>query len=67
MRPTLQQVGREINLLQRLFGKRLALDQRIAHGVENGLDGKLGVAVGQLAKSAGQRFNEVAAGHVGWA
>ena len=33
--------------------------QGIAHGVQNGLDGVLGIAVGELAKAGGQFFNEV--------
>src|SRR5690606_23575816 len=42
----------------------VALDQSLAHGVENGLDGKLGVTVRELAEAAGKGFDEVAAGHV---
>ena len=41
----------------------VAFDQGITHRVENRLDGKLGIAVGELAEPAGQCFHKVAAGH----
>jgi hypothetical protein len=37
----------------------VAAHQRIAHGIKNGLDGVLGVSVGELAETVGQFFNKV--------
>jgi hypothetical protein len=42
-------------------------NQGVVHRVQNGLDGKFGVAVGQLAEAGGQFFNEIGAGHGSWA
>jgi hypothetical protein len=42
----------------------VAPHQCVAHGVEDGLDGVLGVAVGELAETGGQFFDEVGSGHV---
>ena len=33
--------------------------QGLAHGIQNGLDGVFGIAVGELAKAGGQFFDEV--------
>src|SRR4051812_7921353 len=41
----------------------VAAHQCVAHRVEDGLDGVLRVAMGQLAESGGQFFYEVATGH----
>ena len=38
---------------------RLDVVNFIAHGIKNGLDGVLGVSVGQLTETVGQFFNKV--------
>jgi len=37
--------------------------QGVIHRVQDGLDGELGVAMGELAKPIGQFFNKVRTGH----
>src|SRR3954469_14435675 len=37
--------------------------ERVAHRVEDRLDGVLGVAMGELAETAGQFFDEIGSGH----
>ncbi len=38
-------------------------NQCVIHGVQNGLDGKFGIAMGELAKPVGEFFNKVGACH----
>jgi hypothetical protein len=37
--------------------------QGIAHRIEHGLDGRIGVAVGQLAHTFRQQLNKIGSGH----
>src|SRR6478735_8250149 len=41
----------------------MAAHQRVAHGVEDGLDGVFGVAVRELRKAGCEFFDEIGAGH----
>jgi hypothetical protein len=42
----------------------VSTDQCVAHRVQNGLDGCIGVALRQLAEALGQQFDEIGTGHV---
>ena len=42
----------------------MPLGERLGHGVQDGLDGEFGVALGELAKAFGQAGHEVGTGHV---
>ena len=37
----------------------MTFDQGVTHGVQNRLDGELGITMGQLHKAVGQSFNKV--------
>ena len=41
----------------------MAFHQSVAHGVQDGPDGKFGVALRELAESGSQGFNKVRSGH----
>ena len=41
----------------------MSAHQGVAHGVQNGFDGGLGVALGQMIKECGQFFEKIGSGH----